>query len=346
MEKAEEVRVDRRSFNGSVLAVAAGAVLPRPLQSPARVGTSQVKYLEACVTELWTRDWNVGGGALLRQAVQLFGHAREMFDEADYSELVGAQLLTAGANLGVCGSFIAFDAGDLALARRLSQEAGLLAESTHDPVLHAHAYVTMALQSTALARLSGRRGPAREAVRFLDQAADVARHEPSPKLHALIHMRRATAVALLDDSPAVTRAITSARRELDRGPHASDRPWFAFVTGTEITGHEARALADRASITGDRSHVEASAELYAKVLEDPTLLPRNHAFYSALLAAVRLQAGDIRGAVESGERALSALEGTVFSVRTLNTLRPVRAEVDDEEFAGRFDLLAKSLVVQ
>ena len=44
----------------------------------------------------------------------------------------------------------------------------------------AHTYALLAMQSTSLATLSGRAGLAREALRFLGQAADAARHEPSP----------------------------------------------------------------------------------------------------------------------------------------------------------------------
>ncbi|GLW67670.1 hypothetical protein Arub01_59130 [Actinomadura rubrobrunea] len=331
--------LERRTFNGGLLAVTAGAMLPGQTQVPQQVGSSHVAYLKACVTELWARDWTVGGGALLRQAVLLFGHAKGMLDESEYPKSIERELLNVAANLGVCGSFIAYDASALSLARRLAHEAVFLADSAEDDLLSAHVCVTMALQSISLARASGQRGPAREGLRFLERAEHIAKHEPSPKLHALIHMRKATAYALLGDGAAARASITEARRELDRGPHPTDRPWFEFVTETEITGHEARVAADLQDIS-------TAVKLYEQVAEDPNLAPRNRTFYEALYAAIRLQHGDATGAVEIGRRALAALEGPVTSARALNALRPVRQHVGDEEFEQRFDAVATTLTVK
>ncbi|MFF5265424.1 hypothetical protein ACFY4C_41630 [Actinomadura viridis] len=203
-------------------------------------------------------------------------------------------------------------------------------------MLKAHVYATMALQSTTLSRRSGQQGPAREAVRLLTRAADIAKHEPSPKLHALISMRTGVAAGLLGDHLTARRAITDARRELDRGDHPADRPWFAFVTDSEITGHEARTFADRGQFT------QAEA-LYGRVLEDSALPPRNQTYYEALLAEVRLQAGDTSGALETGRRVITALEGPVSSARALDSIKPLR-DSGDEEFAARFDSVAKAMM--
>ncbi|WP_329520483.1 helix-turn-helix transcriptional regulator [Spirillospora sp. NBC_01491] len=326
--------LDRRTFNGSIAAVAAAALLPGRYSTPDRVGQAHITYLRSCADELWTRDWAAGGGALLRQAVNLFGRAKAMLDESDYSPRLGADLLGVSAGLGVCGSFMAFDSGELALARRLSQEAALLADSTDDAVLRAHVYVTMALQSTALARLSVRRGPAREAMRTLGIAEQAAKHEPSPKLHALIHMRTATAAALLGDEGVARSSITAARRELDRGDHPDDPVAFGFVTPAEILGHEARMFAD----LGDPVRAVA---LYTQVTDAPDLPPRNRAFYQAALAETQLAAGARADALETGDRTLDALEGPVSSVRVLNTLRPLTHQNDD--FRDRFEAVARTL---
>ncbi|GAA2148969.1 hypothetical protein GCM10009727_52190 [Actinomadura napierensis] len=337
-QQLEEENVDRRTFNGAVVTLTASALLPALSAPPERIGSAHIRYLQACVEELHARDWTVGGAGLLRQAMLLFQQTKHLIDEAEYPTSMTTDLLSAGANLGVCGSFIAFDAGDMATARRLAHEARLLADGTADGGLRAHVFATMALQSTTLARLSLRRGPAREALRFLDCAEEATRYEMSPKLRALINMRRATAAALLGEEHTTRSAVLTAHRELDRGPHPSDRPWFAFVTHAEVLGHEARAAAD----SGNRGQ---AAVLYERVLEDDDLLPRNQTFYKARLASVRLSLGDHDGALENGRAALSALEGNVTSVRALNTLQSLRA-VGDEEFSGRLDAVADTLTAE
>ncbi|GAB2861180.1 hypothetical protein GCM10022221_71180 [Actinocorallia aurea] len=86
--------------------------------------------------------------------------------------------------------------------------------------------------------MTGDAGPAREALRLLDRATAVARHEPCPKLHALIEMRKAPAAALLGDEAAVRRLIGVARGALDRPPQDRDPSTVAFVTPAEsFTGH-------------------------------------------------------------------------------------------------------------
>jgi transcriptional regulator with XRE-family HTH domain len=332
-------RVDRRRFHATAFGVAAGLVLPASAvtaSAPERVTASHIRYLRSCIDGLWTRDWSLGGAALLRQALRQFGHVREMLDTSDYTEPIGRQLLAAAAELGVCGGFLAIDAGEQTLARRVLNEAVLLASATGDPTISTHAYATLAMQSTSLARVTGWQGLAREALRFLDQAADLARYVPASKVHALIWMRKATASALLDDDLAVKEGIAKARRALDRGRHPSDPHWSAFVAPSEIDGHAARAQADQGA------H-ELGAELYRQVLTDPQLPPRNQAFYQAALAATLFDAGDTTGALDEGLKVLPALEGSVSSVRTLHQLRPVRDTDPDGEFAGRYDTIAQSL---
>ncbi|WP_242895183.1 helix-turn-helix domain-containing protein [Actinomadura litoris] len=326
-EHPDEEDVDRRTFHGTVLALTAGALLPADTTPPARVGTAHLRYLQACADELYARDWTIGGASLLRQAAGLFQQTKNLIDEAEYPSALTPDLLAVGTNLGICGSFIAFDAGDMATARRLAEQARLLADGTDDAGLQAHLYATMALYSTSLARLSGRRGPAREALRFLDRAEDAARYDSSPQLGALINMRRATAAALLNHEHTVRTAVLTAYRDLDRGPHPADRPWHGFVTHAEVRGHEARVAAD----TGDH---QRAVTLYERTLAGAELRPRNRTFYQARLASVRLEQGDHHGALETGRSALTALEGQVSSVRALNLLRPL-GKSGDEEFTGR-----------
>lgn len=325
--------MDRRAFNAGLIALTTSALLPDGFLPPERVSPSHVHYLKTCVDELWTRDWAVGGANLIRDSIRLFGRAKSMLDESDYSDRIGQGLLQAAADLANCTSFLAFDAGELALARRFSQEAAMLADSGEDSVLRAHIYATMAMQSTALARISGQRGPAREAMRALRVAAQAAKHQPSPKLHALIAMRSATVSALLGDPAAARTSIVEAHRELDRGDHPEDRQALGFVDRSEVRGHEARVV----SLLGDKG---AAAALLQRVLDDEELAPRNRVYYQATLAETQLAGGHVASALDVGHQALGGLE-LVGSVRTLKTLQPLTQH--DPEFHAHYRVVADAL---
>ncbi len=198
-----------------------------------------MRYLQAVLARLRTQDDTVGGGAVLPQALRHFAHARRMLDESDYSAAIGRELLVVTADLGIESAWFAHDADEQTLARQLYGQAALLADSAGDSTQRVQLYMNMAQQYSYLARHTGRRGLARQALQFAGRAEDAARHEPSPALHAFVSQRQAVAHAQLGDEVAFRSAITTARRELDRGPHETDPPWTRTVSHSEITVFEA-----------------------------------------------------------------------------------------------------------
>jgi hypothetical protein len=324
--------VKRREFGIAAVGLLAGSLV-HPARVPASVSAEHVRGLREAVAALWVRDWQVGS-AVLRDAAGCYATARAMLDTSRYTSTTGQDLLTVTAELASCAGFIAFDAAEQATARNLLTESALLASSAGDPMLTAHAYSLLALQSSSLAATGRQVALAREALRFLGQAGDAARHVPSPRVHAVIAMRKATASALLGDEPDVRRFVTAAYRELDDGDHPSDPRWAGFVTTAEVTAHEAMA---RLSL----GQPARAADVFRAVLSDNALPVRNRVYYQARLAGALNAAGDHSQALSEGFRALPGLEGPVRSARTLNWLRPVRQGVpDDSEFAARFDKVA------
>src|SRR5262249_51610845 len=137
-----------------------------------------------------------------------------------------------------------------------------------------------------------------------ERATDAARYEPSPALHALIALRQSLAHAQLGDNAAFRSSITTARRELDRGPHESDPAWAKFVSHSEITGYEAMARAQ----LGPAQH---AVQLYHSVLEDTARSPRDQAYYRALLAGTLAFAGDHEQAISHAMTVLPDLGATL-----------------------------------
>jgi tetratricopeptide (TPR) repeat protein len=335
LQDVDTVDMDRREFTTLAAGLAASAGLP----APARTDRAHVRYLQSTLSRLRTQDRAVGGGVLLPQALRHFAYACRILDESDHTAAIDQELLVVTADLGTQSAWFAYDADNQPLARRLYREAALLADSAGVGEQRIRVYANMAQQSSHLARVTGRRGFAREALRFVNRAADAARHEPSPALHALISLRQALAHAQLGDAIAFRSTVTTARRELDRGPHEADPTWTKFVSHSEITGYEAMASAQLG--------VPAqAARLYEAVLDDDARSPRDRAYYRALLAGTLVQAGDSELAISHGLAVLPDLGTTLTSVRVLRELRPVRETAraaGAAEFCDRFDIATCAL---
>lgn len=331
----DTVDMDRRGFTALAGGLAASAVLP----APARADRAHVRYLQSTLTRLRAQDRTSGRGALLSQALRHFVHARRILDESDHTAVIGQQLLVITADPGTQSAWFAYDANDQLLARRLYREAALLADSAGAGEQRVHVYANMAQQSIHLARVTGREGFAREALRFINRAADAARHEPSPAVHTLISLRQALVHTQLGDDAGFRLAITAARRELDRGPHEADPTWTKFISHSEITGYEAIARAQLGAPA-------KAARLYHAVLDDAARSPRDQAYYRALLTGVLVQAGDCEQAINHGLEVLHELSTTLTSVRVLRELRPVReaaGAAGATEFCDRFDTATRAL---
>ena len=336
----EEISVDmdRRGFGGLVAGAVAAITLPE-VAVPARVTASHIRYLRTCADNLWKRDQAVGGAALLRQALRQWQRARRMLDESSYSEAAGSQLLGVAGDLAVCAGWLAFDAANVPLARRMYSEALLLAGGAGVPGLTAQVLAQSSMLSTYVARSGGANGLAREGLRLADQAASAAEHEHMPRLHALIQLRRANAASLLGDEPVFRSAISRARRELDRSISTDDPAWIQFVDEFEISGQEAMGHMNLGAPA-------TSAVLHQESLDRPDLPARNRICAQAQLSAALVASGDVAAAVSEASAVLPVLADRVTSIRALNELRPVRLaaeRIKAEEFCTRFDAVEQTL---
>jgi tetratricopeptide (TPR) repeat protein len=338
LQGVDTVDMDRREFTTLAAGLAVSALVPAPTRANG-ADRAHVRYLQSILTRLRTQDRTVGGGALLSQALRSFAYARTILDESDHTAAVGHALLVVTADLATQSAWFAYDANKQPLARRIYREAVLLADSAGAGEQRVRVYANMAQQSIHLARVTGHQGFAREALRFTNRAVDAARHEISPALQALISLRQALAYAQLGDDVAFRSSITTARCELDRGPHEADPTWTKFVSHSEITGYEAMAKAQLGA-------PDQATLLYQAVLDDADRSPRDLAYYRALLAGILVQAGDYDEAISHSLTLLSDLGTTMTSVRVLRELRPVRdaaGAADDAEFCDRFDTVARAL---
>jgi transcriptional regulator with XRE-family HTH domain len=333
----KDMDLTRRQFGGvmggATLAAMAGVGAELgTVQIPAKVDKAHIRYLRATVDQLYERDQMMGGAALARGALRQFYRAQRMLGESDYGERTGQQLMTAAGELAVCVGWLAYDAGDQDLARRLYTEAMTLADEADDSTLAIQVREKMALQAVQLAR-NGTPAIARQALRLTGRAAEAARRDPEPRVHALLAAREAIACAVLGDDRGYRQAITRAWREADRGPGPGDPVWLRFVTGSEISVAEAKGHMYLGA-------PHTAVQLYEQSLTGDGLSPRNRVNYRAQLAAALAATGDNRAAISEGLAVLPALETDVASPRTLRELAPVREAAEkagDEEFCAQYD---------
>lgn len=333
-DEDQEQVMDRRTFATGLLATIGGiGVGLDRMQVPSRVEGAHVRYLQASVDKLYLRDQHIGGATLARDGLRQYYRTRRMLEECDFSEDVGRSLLVASGQLATATGWLAYDAGAQPLARDLYAQALLLAQEADDTQLTIMVLEKMTLQSVFLARTDQRPGLAREAVRTSGRASELARHDRTPRLHALLAAREAIAYAALGDEAGYRSSIARAHRELDAGLNVDDPTWLRFVVPAELQVAEAKGRI----YLGDPA---AAVSLYEESLAGDDLSPRNRLNYRAQLAAAFARGGEAEAAVNEGMAVLPGLEEQVASPRTLAELRPVRLaaeQLGNDEFCARWD---------
>ncbi|WP_039827298.1 hypothetical protein [Nocardia testacea] len=320
--------VRRREFGKLATAVTASAI---GWQFGEHLGHSDAQRLLAAVGELEEKDRQVGGGALVRFALDQLEHAKHTLDTASYDTATGHAFASATGHLAVLTGWLAHDSDRHMVARRCYAEALSLASEAGDEDLIVHTCLNAANQSIDLARRG--QGSPHYALKLIDRARTLAGGRPPGGIHALIAGREAQARGLLGDRVGFGRAVSTAWREIEHAisyESLEECPtWLWFVTPAEIRGHEARGY-------GEIGEVRKSIELlYAASAEERGA--RNAVSDRAHTAVAHLRMGDIQSALSLGTAALTELEN-VTSGRTLRVLAPIRT-VDHpaaEDFRDRF----------
>jgi transcriptional regulator with XRE-family HTH domain len=275
---------------------------------------SRLRYWRACTDALHERDRQAGGTALLRPALLLLRAASPGTVGAGAAS---SEWLVTAAGIALYAARAALDAGDTAQAYSLHEAARDLAAGVRDDLmLSAHVLLAGSLLRAGASRAGGSREPARQALLLAREAAEEARYEPVPQLHALIAIGHAQAAALLGDQPVFDAAITRARRELRRHPHDATilaPAWLRHVSDADITAAEAMGL-------HHLGRTDRSLTLYRQVLSQADC-PRDRATAACELAHALARHGDKAEAIATiSGVALPVLESGVTSIRCLDTL--------------------------
>lgn len=302
--------MDRRKFLGAISKLAVGAALtpaeidfitvaPRPLPTPSRVALSDVASLRTLTKQLRAHDAANGGGSC-QGAILAQVHWANSLLHSNYTDTVGADLMSAVAELKTLAGWAAHDLGEqrateatqlLAQALELTNSAGNPAQS--------------AIVLYHLGRIPLDNGDPAEALNLFMLGQIAAQKSKLPYAVALLHANQALAHAQLGDAG---EAISSLRRAEDEYAHgrpldSSSPEYMKFFDAAALETaaarvHSALGLAD------PRHRDDAIVRLDRARAEAPRERRRQRAFNAAWLAACRLAAGDFDGAVQIGHEAV------------------------------------------
>lgn len=189
---------------------------------------------------------------------------------------IDTEMLAAIAEASEVAGWVAFDAGQPELARRLDHEAITVARLAGDRQLEIFTLSNLAMLDVTHGR------PA--------EALAIANHvladHPGGNVAAMFRLREARAHALAGDRPAALRAL--ARAEASIG---DDGPWWAYwVTTSELEWH-------RGATYGDLGDWPAAADAFLVSLEQSASDGRRRSIANtqAALADAQQRAGDLAG---------------------------------------------------
>lgn len=314
--------------------VAAAAATSLSAGGATSVGMNDVKRLQRAAARLHSLDQQHGGDSLWQAALVQAHNGVQLLEHGTYTDSVGNQLLVATGQLQICAGWLAFDAGQQAVAHGCFTDALALSRQAADAQTETRALANLAMQSNALAR-------PREALRYAAGAAQAARGPgAAPWLSVLPQLRLAIGRSLSGDARETDRAIAQARRILEQDNTAPEEEWSAFLSPLEVDAIEATCALDLHRPARAERLLEQAIAGYTKQCA------RNVALYRVWLAQARLAAGCVDGAAEAAHAALDDLKGEVESQRVSKELADVAQrlaaypEVDGvHHFVSRYQAL-------
>jgi tetratricopeptide (TPR) repeat protein len=279
-------------------------------QQVGRVGSTDVDRLKRATIPLHCLDQQHGGDSLWQAAVALASDGYRMLEHGNYSDEVAVQLVQATGRAQICAGWLAFDAGHLDVARTCYTEALALGQQAADAQIKTRALANLAFQGNVLGR-------PREALRFAEAADQVASAPgESPRLPAMPQLRRAIACAMTADRSGTSKAVTRARKALDRDDTIGEE-WNAFLTPAEVDAVDATCAISLGNARRAAKLLERAVSGYAD------RHARNRALYRIRLAQARLNMKVVDGAAEAADAGLDDLAGEVASWRVARELKAV-----------------------
>jgi hypothetical protein len=213
-----EGKVQRREFLTASAAVAGSLTVPPQLARLAagrRIGADVPKALSRRLARLRRLDNYLGGGETYHLYAAELDATKTLAREASCTEETNRELLAVVSEQAQQAGWAAFDAGWQATARTLYQDSLTAAQYSGSRALEGNALALLAYQNLTTGE---------PAASFADASCDAAGSRTPPRVRALLHERRAWAIAHTASGRDECGGHSTSRRQRLRNPAASKRP--------------------------------------------------------------------------------------------------------------------------
>lgn len=295
--------------------VAATAAASLSTGTGTTVGLADVHRLQRAAARLHGLGQRHGGDTLWQAALVQAHEGMHLLEHGSYTDAVANQLLTASGQLQICAGWLALDAGQHEVARTCFGESLVMSRQANNAQIETRALANLAMQSNAL-------GQPREALRYATGAEHAAKAHPgSSWIAAIPQLRLAVSSSLSGNARDADRAISQARRVLDRENDAEAEEWLSFLSPFEIDGIEAVCALELQRPAQAERLLEQTIAGYAQEYA------RNRTLYRVHLIRARLDLGSVDGAVEVAHATLDDMSGEVVSRRLTTKLDAVTSRL-------------------
>jgi hypothetical protein len=285
--------------------------LPR---TPIVVEYADESYLDSVrdyIRSLVSLDNRFGGADLVRVAVRFFGSVHNRLGGGAYDPRIGKDLSAAAGELAEVVGWLAYDAEQHDLVRKMNHESLYYTRLAGDSSIE-----LLTLQNSSMhAAMMGRPGEALQIARSVLEGS----RNLSPRLEALFLTRQARALAQMGDESAIA-TFQDIKSLFMEGVAETDPAWAWWVDEREFAWHEAMAQRDL-----NRSGLAVS-EFEHSVQAIPVAETRSQYVHRAYLLQAQIDTGSWSD-VENTIRSIIPLVAEVASTRTVVILRDVLARI-------------------
>ena len=329
-EQREDEGVKRRRFlqhaasvtmGAQVLGPDSGAWVPTAAQTPTpnRIGTTDVRQIEAATRALRSLDYQYGGGFCRDAVVAQLSWTRQLL-EVEAAEPVKLRLFKAVADMHSLAGWTSFDTGLLDSARTHFAKALELAKMGNDNGLVANILYRMG-------RVYLHNDAAGEALKMFQLGQIAAQESGSALTVAVLCANEAWAYGMLDRPDQVQRMISRTRDEFERAQSEEAPSWVKFFDVNDLHGMIGSALSALSKFDDNRvKYAPLAVNELIKCTEGyESNMQRTHVFGLSMLAENHMRVGDVDQGVKIGNHAMRLGE-SIKSKRISDRLMPLQLE--------------------
>ena len=267
-------------------------------------------YLESVrshIREIIALDNRFGGADLVKLSMRFFRTLHDHLGAGTYDPRLERELNSAAGELAEVVGWLAYDAEEHDLTRRMNQESLYFARLAGDRTIE-----LLTLQNSSMH--AAQQGRPREALHIARSVLE-GDYRLSPRLRALFLTRKARALAQGGDESAL-RLFPQIRSLFLEGVSDGDPAWAWWIDERELAWHEAMTQRDLGQASRSISHFEQS------VIATPATEIRSQYLHRSYLLQSQVD-NSTWNAAEQTIRQLLPLAAEVASTRTVVLLRRI-----------------------